>query len=1135
MKKILFYTSAAALLVSCAKELVEEPVVLPVEGESTIVASYEVDAETRTYMDKAGNFSWEVGDAIGVFAAEENDAVNAIFKYNESKKTFTGDLNKFKAEIEDFYAYYPWSSNQQIKGNTLSLELPAVQYYNHEELEATKEFGSPSQASIPAVAKALGVTDRTEPIEMTFKPVVSYIRIPVIGDGTVETVTMKVKIGEQYYKLNGTIDVNFEDKEDDEFFTLEGVGDLYVVGNEEGNINESDATLTLNCGVGVPLDSKTPKYFWFIVPADFNLKPGTQAATFEISINDKNYVRSYSSAGIVPRNKWFDVKPSGETAFWYSDDDYYVIQDAQHFVEYAYASSVSGGFAMAPDAMKTGSNLKSALITEDINFASYTPAKNNAFQTAVAEWYVANGNAINTIGLVKKYDIRGAQLATEEETTAIVVSEEGKAPILTGLKVKGNGIFDDGFKNNTYTRNSVNNIVLNGVTIDAPGVTGNVNVLTNRLRTTSSNKNANSIATRIEKVTVTGKVNVNNATPDAKVALIGRAFTDDIANVTIKNETDITYVNELNVFNPKVKFVKEPASAVAEDEIPVVTVSYNQIDIHENFIGAILYVEDGSHAAEIMGAVKEGNKNWYSVLDAKTSYYTGLPATSATNVNDTAIFTAEELAKTVKEGGNVTLTNDIEIGYAKTWPASSGNEVTVDGKGDYTISRVTIGENGLFGSKATVSDLTIEHVFVNGTYVLANTGTAKNVTAKNLNYKNNNLTGILAGLFYQADVKTVNETVNCTVDARNVPDAAKFGALYGVVNVNLGGVVNFKENAGNKMGSEHPFGSFLCSADADLSDSQTAIYVKDYTENTVPTSIVSFAGVIKEGYEVVLHWADNKYSDTIVYHLGENVKDDLTLSAAIAAAENANEENPVTINVQAGTYTSLPQPANEFITIDCEDGTVFNGSLRGDLNGATIKNARFTNDNVTNNENPYPSGSVYGKINGTFIDCIFEGTNALYYCNAGEKVEFTGCTFIGNGTYAAHMDKGSVSGSSVTFTKCVFDGFVALAAEPVFAFYGCTFKVNDKSTFGGGNFRGSSIFTGCEFTLGDYTNDRSFQWIDCSNGDNDQTKIHTFTNCTVKGQPLTDSYKFRVSDKMTSGINITIDGHNYHFDPNNQD
>ena len=212
-----------------------------------------------------------------------------------------------------------------------------------------------------------------------------------------------------------------------------------------------------------------------------------------------------------------------------------------------------------------------------------------------------------------------------------------------------------------------------------------------------------------------------------------------------------------------------------------------------------------------------------------------------------------------------------------------------------------------------------------------------------------------------------------------------------------------------------------------------------------------------------------------------------------------NAKSGDVVAIPAGNYETLPTP-NEQITILCQPGTIFQGTSSLNIKGSTVIGATFENEN---------GSSVSSTINGVFENCTFTGSNALYYCYAGENVIFRNCVFDGV-TYGVHFDAGA---NDVTFENCVFSGFNAFGgALTQLNLIDCTFKPLGNSSYNGINMWGNTKLENCNFEFdGAHT-----EWIDaCNDG-----KILEFNGCEVNGEPLSID---RVGDYGEGNI-IIIDG-----------
>lgn len=231
-----------------------------------------------------------------------------------------------------------------------------------------------------------------------------------------------------------------------------------------------------------------------------------------------------------------------------------------------------------------------------------------------------------------------------------------------------------------------------------------------------------------------------------------------------------------------------------------------------------------------------------------------------------------------------------------------------------------------------------------------------------------------------------------------------------------------------------------------------------------------------------------------------------TIEEAIAAAKEIGGE--VTVSVVAGTYDSFPaDKLAEGVTLECAEGTVFEGSSSLNIGGATVKGATFSNDG---------GNAVGGTVNGDFEDCVFTGTNGHRYCYLPEdgEITYTNCVFEGS-TYGVHFDGGN--GAKLIFRDCEFYGFNSLAGTIDVEFYGCFFGHKEGgSGYNGINLWGNTYMKDTEF---DWTADGVTEFCDPIQA----TSTYKFENVTVNKTGTPEPIQFS-NMNQPEGVVVTIDG-----------
>ena len=234
-----------------------------------------------------------------------------------------------------------------------------------------------------------------------------------------------------------------------------------------------------------------------------------------------------------------------------------------------------------------------------------------------------------------------------------------------------------------------------------------------------------------------------------------------------------------------------------------------------------------------------------------------------------------------------------------------------------------------------------------------------------------------------------------------------------------------------------------------------------------------------------------------------------TLNQALEDATTA-ETTTVVVNLAEGTYTFPGSALSAKVVLNCAEGTVFQGNSKANINGATVIGATFSN----------PSGTAVDQtINGTFKDCVFEGSNALRWCYAGETAVFENCVFSGS-LYGVHFDGGA---NDVLFKNCTFSGFNTFGgAITRLTFDGCKFVANGKSGYNGANLRGNTEMINTEFT---FDGTASTEWVDICGA---STKSYSFNGCTVCGEPMSiETIGVYTSDEKNDEVDITFNGVKY--------
>ena len=315
MKKLIIFFSALALISSCAKMELAEPVQNGQSNDSgvingdlpevlyAIVANDDSDAQTRTYVD-GKSVKWHSGESISYFAGEYanvkytmregqyDGTVNAEFVKDGDAKYNFGE-GAFHVIPEYPLAIYPYrESHLAVFGNSGISRYNISVNYAKEQTYAPDSFGKGANVMV-----ATGSSNDDE--NLYFRHACGYLVIKLYGtDTNVSNITLTA-LGEG---------VN-----------ISGEATLIVEQNEPVQFNlfkQDDAynTVTLDCsnggqGVALGADAEHATEFWFALPP-VNIEGG-----FEIEVTDTKgyiYTKQTTKDVAIERNK---VQPMAALQF----------------------------------------------------------------------------------------------------------------------------------------------------------------------------------------------------------------------------------------------------------------------------------------------------------------------------------------------------------------------------------------------------------------------------------------------------------------------------------------------------------------------------------------------------------------------------------------------------------------------------------------------------------------------------------------------------------------------------------------------------------------------------------------------------------------------------------------------------
>ena len=454
--------------------------------------------------------------------------------------------------------------------------------------------------------------------------------------------------------------------------------------------------------------------------------------------------------------------------------------------------------------------------------------------------------------------------------------------------------------------------------------------------------------------------------------------------------------------------------------------------------------------------------------------------------------------------------------------AKSGDVITL-GKGTMTAPSnvnglVFEGLEGAVLNNITTQGYYTDVTFRNLTLEKSNENYQGFQHSSNLRYEGCTLNGVF---FLYATSVFEKCTFNVVGDAYNVWTYGSTNAVFNKCTFNCDGKSALIYNE-NHNGSEVTFNNCVFDSKGNSFEGKAAIEIdssllkgdKEYVVNINNCTVNGFAeGSVsndklfnpKKGEKATIYvnglkWSNGGYTDED----GKESFQATTNEDFEAAIAEISADETGTISLYAGEYTFPASKLHEGITVNCAEGTVFTGSSQLNANGATIIGAAFENKGGT---------AATGTVNGTYKDCVFDGSNGLRWCYAGETVVFENCVFSGD-VYGVHFDGGA---NDVIFRNCTFSGFNAFGgAITQLTLDKCTFVANGRSGYNGANLWGSTKLIDCEFTFdGSVT-----EWVDvCASGNSYEIEC-----CTINGEP------FKLNDLGIYGdCDVTYNGAYYAY------
>ena len=767
MKKFLLCASAFALLLgSCSKDDTEVTSV-EVNGKIAFTASMQIGNATRTHLEETLNgfeYAWDNGDMIGAtinggdevipFIASGSGTGEIGFDWEEWDLNYLG--------LPPYYLVYPYDKDAKVANYNVTMTIPSSQRYRENSF---------ATMTAPAV-QVISELENDEIPSVKMRPVASYVRVPVVGAGKLTKLSMTIQNADnEYYKLCGSASVNLRNIE---------TAVLAIPGTDKDKV-ENVSSVSVSWGNnGLDLKYDEAKNVWFIIPANTTL--AGSYITFTAVVDGKEstvalpQIPTTTSTKTLLANKTLPI-PSNIS---FGTENMVMIKNTEDFLKYAFAANYNAAIGLSDDPINDSivaeyykdGKFKTAVLLADLNYRNY--AAQDVYQDAVQ----SEEQDEILLEALKSYMQNGGGIASFDSAVSI----DGNGHKISYLPVYGNGIFE-------AAPSLLKDLTIQQATVNVPDGTkptasflGRLTSFRNVSGVTIYGGSLLNVAEGVTPTMVGATVNASTLPLKAQMTIsryptvngVATDYAYYAATLTVNADVDAGNADKTGFFNTATpRFAKFRGS---KDGVIISKVS------------------NATYAKAILDAVDNTGKS-FSVMDrANVSYWTG---TVPASVTDDGIVTAEDLAYYVQNGGNVTLTNNIDLQggeQGKEWVLDNGSAaLNITGNGKYTIS------NALVKSQK-VADAYVAYS------LLGNVVNATDIVVDGVDIVVDNVEGSTAQLYvggigYQGSangVKVSNMTINVAADVKvstyneiggliSAPSAASEGNTVSGISINING------------------------------------------------------------------------------------------------------------------------------------------------------------------------------------------------------------------------------------------------------------------------------------------------------------------------------------------------------------
>lgn len=680
------------MLGSCSKDDTEVTSV-EVNGKIAFTASMQIGNATRTHLEETElgfDYAWDNGDMIGATINGGDEVIPFIASGSGTGEIgFTWEKNDLDyLGVPPYYLVYPYDKDAKVANYNVTMTIPSSQRYRENSF---------ATMTAPAV-QVISELENGEIPSVKMRPVASYVRVPVVGAGKLTKLSMTIQNADnKYYKLCGSASVNLRNIE---------TAVLAIPGTDDSKV-ENVSSVSVSWGNnGLDLKYAEAKNVWFIIPANTTLAGSyitfTAVVDGKESIVELPQIPTTTSTKTLPVNQTLPVPTISV-----GTENMVMINNTEDFLKYAFAANYDAKIGLSADPINDSvvaeyykdGKFKTAVLLADLNYRNY--AAQDQYQNALK----SDEQDEILLEALKSYMQNGGI-----EAFSKAASIDGNGHKISYLPVYGNGIFE-------AAPSLLKDLTIQQATVNVPDGTKTAASFLGRL---TSFRN-------VSGVTISGGSLLNvgeGVTPTLVGASVSASALPTKAQMTVSRYPSVNGVAADYAYYAATLTINADVDASNADKTGFFNTATPRFAKFKGSKDGVIIskVSNATYAKAILDAVDNAGKSFSVMVGrANVSYWTG---TVPASVTDDGIVTAEDLAYYVRNGGSVTLTNNIDLQgeQDKEWVLDNGSAaLNITGNGKYTISNALVKSQkvtepyvaySLLGNVVNAKDIVVDGVTI---------------------------------------------------------------------------------------------------------------------------------------------------------------------------------------------------------------------------------------------------------------------------------------------------------------------------------------------------------------------------------------------------------------------------------------